>query len=325
MLKTLRANWIALASSMLFLAAVFYILKQQERISTVFEVWRQINGLYFALAILLTLVLVQTMSAWRIQIIISADGIQGVQFRSLFRIQLISQFVANGALIAAFADLARAAMIKLRYHLTLTRSVRLVFYERLCAALGAVLIGLLAAIVLLGVAPHTKLVYAQLSLWISGLLGTAGLLVIGSFRVQSRFDLLNRIGGAIVALRVMLSRPSTTAFLILASIGQMLSFATVYVVLAKSMHLSVPTWYIMLYMPLIFFVSSLPIFYQGWGGREAVIIAVMGDLGQITNAQSVALSVAFGVVVFIASLPGAIFWIMRPSMRKAVEVEATRT
>jgi len=113
--------------------------------------------------------------------------------------------------------------------------------------------------------------------------------------------------------------------LALVSVAQMLSFATVYFVLARSMQIDVPWWYILLYMPLIFFVSSLPVFYQGWGGREAVIIAAMGDLGHVTIAQSVALSVAFGVVIFIASLPGAVFWIMRPSMRKAIKLEVTHT
>ena len=46
------------------------------------------------------------------------DGVQGVRFQSLFRIQLISQFVAHGAPISAIAELARAAMLKLHYQLT---------------------------------------------------------------------------------------------------------------------------------------------------------------------------------------------------------------
>ena len=82
---------------------------------------------------------------------------------------------------------------------------------------------------------------------------------------------------------------------------------------------------LVLAMPLIFFISSLPIFYQGWGGREATLIFAMSDLGSMTPAQSVALSVAFGVVVFVASLPGAVLWMLRPSMRKAVKLGAGQT
>jgi hypothetical protein len=52
-----------------------------------------------------------------------------------------------------------------------------------------------------------------------------------------------------------------------------------------------------------------------------VFIATIGQSGGITTAQAVAISVAYGVIVFVSSLPGAAFWLMRPSMRKAVHVE----
>ena len=78
------------------------------------------------------------------------------------------------------------------------------------------------------------------------------------------------------------------------------------------------------FMPVIFFVSSLPVFYLGWGGREAIVIATLGSMGTVTRVEAVALSVALGVVVFLASLPGAAFWAMRPSMRKAIHTEIQR-
>ena len=58
------------------------------------------------------------------------------------RIQLISQFIAYGAPISALSsDLAKAAMIKLRFDLPLGQSIRIVLYERICGALsGAIVI-----------------------------------------------------------------------------------------------------------------------------------------------------------------------------------------
>jgi hypothetical protein len=84
------------------------------------------------------------------------------------------------------------------------------------------------------------------------------------------------------------------------------------------MHIAVSPMEVVLYMPLIFFVSSLPIFYLGWGAREAVFIASLGSVGGISTAESVALSLGLGVMVFLSSLPGAVFWLMRPSMRKQI-------
>ena len=323
MFKRLRSNWITFASSLMLLAAIGYILSKQDQLSTIVDVWRQIDKWYFALAVLLTLVLLHATGAWRLQSIMSFDGVPNVQFRSVYRIQLISLFVAHGAPISAIADLARAAMVNLRYRLTAGRSVRLILYERICAAIGAVILGLVASIALLAVSTPTKLTYGQLVFWGGGLAGVCILLALGSLKV--RIDLINRVVQAIDILRQMLRRPTMALLLMLISTVQLLSLAVVYIVLAKSMELVVPWWYIVLNMPLIFFVSSLPIFYQGWGGREAIIILAMGDLGTVTTVQSIALSIAFGVVVFIASLPGAVFWIMRPSMRKAVKLEVEQT
>jgi hypothetical protein len=102
------------------------------------------------------------------------------------------------------------------------------------------------------------------------------------------------------------------------SLFQMISMACVFIILAAGMHIAVPPVRAMLFMPLIFFVSSLPIFYLGWGAREAIVIATLGSAATVSTAEAVALSVGFGVIVFLSSLPGALFWLLRPSMRKAI-------
>ena len=56
-----------------------------------------------------------------------------------------------------------------------------------------------------------------------------------------------------------------------------------------------------------------------------MIILTIGGMGSVSSAQSIALSVAFGVVVALSSIPGALFWIMRPSMRKSVRLEVEHT
>ena len=90
------------------------------------------------------MLVVQAVSAYRVKIITAAEALHSIGYQSLFRIQLISQFIAYGAPISALSDLAKAAMIKLRFDLPLGQSVRIVLYERICGALGAVVIGLLA-------------------------------------------------------------------------------------------------------------------------------------------------------------------------------------
>jgi len=156
------------------------------------------------------------------------------------------------------------------------------------------------------------------------LLGIGALIVVGGWHIRTGIGLFDRMTRAVVLLGSMLRRPPLASKLLSVAFVQLAGLALVFIVLARGLHIPVSSLDIVLFMPLIFFVSSLPIFYQGWGGREAIVLATLGGTGAISDAEAVALSVAFGVVVFLASLPGAVFWMMRPSMRKAVHSEAER-
>jgi glycosyltransferase 2 family protein len=129
---------------------------------------------------------------------------------------------------------------------------------------------------------------------------------------------VDKLARTITGLGHYLRRPAIAAKLLLTSVVLLLGFSVTFIILAHGMQIQVSAPHVFLFMPLIFFVSALPIFYQGWGGREAIVIATIGSTGQVTSAEAIALSVAFGVVAFLASLPGAVLWIARPSMRKVI-------
>jgi glycosyltransferase 2 family protein len=320
MLKVLRLNWIAFASSACLFAGILFILSRREGLSAVVAVWHRTNGLAFCLAVLLMLV-VQGISTWRIKIIAVAEALHGVRYLSLLRIQLISQFVAYGAPVAALSDVAKGAMLKLRFNLPVGQSIRIIFYERICGALGAVVVGAFATLGQLFVATPISLVDLQFAVWGAGLLGGVIILAIGGMRIRSGIGVFDRAARAVILLGNMLRSPMVAGQLLLVSFAQLMGFALVFMVLAEGMSLTVSQIHILLFMPFIFLISSLPIFYQGWGGREAVIILTIGGLGTVSGSQAIALSVAFGIVVFVSSIPGAVFWIMRPSMRKFVQLE----
>ena len=324
MWKNLRLNWIAFASSLVLFAAILFLLSRREGLEAVVAAWNRTDPVAFCLAVLLMLV-VQGVSTWRVKIITAAEGLRAVGYLSLLRIQLISQFIAYGAPIAALSDVAKAAMLKLRFNLPIGQSIRIIFYERICGALGAVVVGLIATLCQLLVPTPATLVEIQFLVWAAGLLGGGGILAIGGLRITSGIGFFDRIARAAILLGNMLRRPLVAGQMLLVSFGQLVGFALVFMVLARGMHLPVSLVHIVLFMPFIFLISSLPIFYQGWGGREAVVILTLGGLGTVSSAQAIALSVAFGVVVFVSAIPGAVFWMMRPSMRKFVQLEVEQT
>jgi glycosyltransferase 2 family protein len=324
MWKFLRLNWIAFASSLFLFAAILFLLSRKEGLNAVVAAWNGTDSLAFCLAVVLMLG-VQVISACRVKIIAAAEALHAIGYLSLLRIQLVAQFIAYGAPIAALSDVAKAAMLKLRFNLPIGQSIRIILYERICGALGAVVIGLIATVCQLVVPTPATLVHAQLLVFGAGLLGGSVILAIGGLHIKSGVELFDRAARTVILVGNMLRRAMVASQLLLVSFAQLVGFALVFMVLARGMHLPISQVHILLFMPFIFLISSLPIFYQGWGGREAIVILTIGGMGTVSSAQSIALSVAFGVVVFISSLPGAVFWMMRPSMRKFVQVEVEQT
>jgi glycosyltransferase 2 family protein len=324
MFKPPRLQWVAFASSLLLFTAILYLLSRKQGLDALIDVLRHTDPVPFCIAVVLMLV-VQGVSAYRLKIITAAEALHSIGYQSLLRIQLISQFIAYGAPISALSDLAKAAMIKLRFDLPLGQSIRIVLYERICGALGAVVIGLFATLGQLAVPTPRTLVDVQFVVWAVGLLGGAIILLIGGLNLTSGVVLLDRAARAVTALAAILRHPIVASQLLLVSLLQLLGFAMIFVILTQGMHIPASRLQVILFTPFIFLISSLPIFYQGWGGREAVMILTIGGMGNVSSAQSIALSVAFGVVVALSSVPGALFWIMRPSMRKSVRLEVGRT
>lgn len=315
-------GWIALASSLLLLGAIFALLRGNN-VTSLLEVWRRLDSISLVGAVILAMA-IQLTAAWRLQIIMSADH-SAANLASLTRIQLLSLFIAHGAPISALADLAKVAILALRYNLSAARALRLIVYERALGAIGLVCTGAMFLVIQYLVMPiPARVLQVEALLWAAGIVGIGVLIVLSRFHVVTRFGLLNRVIHDVFRLGFLLLQPLFAMRLLLAAVLQAILMGLCFLVLARAMHLTLPARQVMLFMPFIAFIASLPIFYLGWGAREAAVVLTIGASAPLSPPESVALSVAFGVCVFLTSLPGGIFWLMRPSMRKAVNLEIDR-
>lgn len=75
-----------------------------------------------------------------------------------------------------------------------------------------------------------------------------------------------------------------------------------------SMHLPLTFSQISVSIPFIFLVSVLPFSFAGWGLREGAMVATLGLFG-VSKEEAFCLSVIFGFIQLIASLPGAFVWL----------------
>ncbi len=61
--------------------------------------------------------------------------------------------------------------------------------------------------------------------------------------------------------------------------------------------------------PVLLLATVFPISISGWGVREAAAVALLGMTG-VDATSALLVSIMFGVLLVLATLPGALFWLM---------------
>lgn len=312
---------IGVAVSLLLLGLIFILLRSKNADSFL-DVWRRLDVVSLLLAAIC--VLAGTLAgAWRLQEIVHTANKVHTNLASLLRLQLVSQFVAHGAPISALADVAKVAILSLRFSLSPGSALRIVVYERVLGAIAVIFLGAMALVFQLTLSIPAHVLKVEALFWVGGITGIVVLIGLSRLRIATGIALLDKAIRGIFAIGGLLLYPRLFATLLVSSALQLSFVAIAFLVLAASMNLSVAAYQVFLFMPFVFFVASLPIFYQGWGGREAAVVLTLGSVSSMSSSEAVALSVAVGVSFLLAALPGGVFWLIRPSMRKAARDRAS--
>lgn len=107
----------------------------------------------------------------------------------------------------------------------------------------------------------------------------------------ARSIFLSRIGGKLILLSLLIH----------------ISVAGTVWLLALSMGIELKFSHALVLMPIILFISSIPISIAGWGLRESAMVTVFGMVGMPAES-ALAVSVGFGLMMLVSSLPGGIVW-----------------
>jgi lysylphosphatidylglycerol synthase-like protein len=312
----LQRNVPAIVSLILLGAGILYLASRKDELSAVAAAWRRIDTLDLAGAIGL-IIISQLSVAWRCRVILEGDGLRRSDlFWANLRIQMVTLFAAHGAIIPGFADVAKATMLKLRFDISAARAVKFVIYERMCSMIGYMMVGLLATPPLFFLQVRPVLVVIPLTFWLIGFVMLGVILVLANRRISTGYATFDWLISTLVRVGQLYQQRRSFIELFLCALTQLLLVAATFLLLSRAMAIPIEPAVVFLFMPLIFLVASLPVFYMGWGGREAVVIMTLGAVAHLSTSEALALSSAYGVIIFLASLPGAAFWLMRPSMRK---------
>lgn len=111
---------------------------------------------------------------------------------------------------------------------------------------------------------------------------------------------LDDLGTALVASRMWLWQ-------CLSSLGVVASYIAVYAIAARAAGADIDSATLLPLIPPVLMVMAIPLSVAGWGLRESAAALVWMGAG-LDPAQGVAISLIYGVVVLVSSLPGA--WLL---------------
>jgi uncharacterized membrane protein YbhN (UPF0104 family) len=143
-------------------------------------------------------------------------------------------------------------------------------------------------------------------------LGFLGALVLASLdRMPRRWRQL-RLLDELVCLakdsrRVLFAPATALPLLLLSILSHALAAGAVYA-FAVGLHLSLSVWDCLALFPPVILVTLIPISFAGWGLREGAMVALFAFAG-VNADTALALSLAFGVALLAASLPGCACWL----------------
>ncbi len=110
------------------------------------------------------------------------------------------------------------------------------------------------------------------------------------------------------ARRLMFSSLSGIKLITLSVVIHIFSIISI-VILSQAESLDISWINIMLIVPLTTLFMTIPISIAGWGVREGVMVIGLGYLG-VSSESALALSILFGLLQLVISLPGILFWIL---------------
>lgn len=99
---------------------------------------------------------------------------------------------------------------------------------------------------------------------------------------------------------------------------------TLQVLLAHALSLSVPFWYLMLFIPLVHMFSALPLSLGGAGVREGGYVVFLAFIG-IDQNEAVAFGLLWTALVFGAGLVGGLLLLVSPAIRLSLQFSAAST
>ena len=241
------------------------------------------------------------MLAWRWQFTARHLGVElafPVAWREYYLSIFLNQVLPGGVM----GDVSRAWRHARAQHRELEQSgpaVRAVVFERLSAQVVMVVlatVSLLALPVVLDRLPSPTFL-------IAGLVTTVVALAFVAWK-RRRLSGGSRLGRMLTELSLSRYSGRVLTLQLASAIFVVATYLATYLVASRAIGMETPTLVLLPLVAPVLMTMLVPVTVAGWGLRESAAAVLWGAVG-LTAADGVAVSIAYGLIVLLCSLPGA--------------------
>lgn len=309
-------RWVSVVLSGVLLAVMFAILPQYIDIKQVSTALRPLS-LVIVAAATVVMWLNFAVTTIRLRVVMRRLYDRPPGFISLFQLNLLSLFITHLSPVGAAADVARIGYARVRMNIPIRIAVESIVFDRILGLFGIVLLAILLMPIQWAIGVSAKVWIPQVVLWIFCVLALTGLHVMARHQIIQRWRVVAEMGRSVQKFFSLFTLPGDYVIQGLLALGYSGTFSFLMWLLARAMGFTPDLIIFFAFGPLMLLAQNMPIFYVGWGAREAVALLTLGGSGVLEPAQALAVSVATGIIFLIASLPGSVVWLWRPRVMRA--------
>jgi glycosyltransferase 2 family protein len=232
--------------------------------------------------------------------------------------QFFSQMLPSGV----GGDVARAWLARGR-GVRLSAAISSVAVDRISGLISLLIIGT-AGLPELYRVDHAQIAFAGISLvLLAGYCGCGLIFALDRLpKGLHRFTAVRALSHIAKDVRATVLRPKVAFQVMGYSFVIQSAIVVVVFILARGLAIQVSMLSCLLVVTLSNLLQALPISIAGWGLREGTFVTGFGLFG-MAQSDALALSLVFGLIVLLTSLPGSVIWLVqKPSRAEALTSES---
>lgn len=304
MKRILKNKLFTIGIKIIFACFAFWFLSKKLDYSQLPELFYTMNYYLLTAALLLQFISI-TIAAFRWKLVMHSLGFQGnnafyqkLYFKGFFFSQALPGSVGGDAIrLIALKDQGYG----------IGDSLYGIFIDRVVGLIGLLLISLFALLLAPAFLTST-IVNTVLLISVGGLTGFLLLLILHKMINFNRFPTFRILGELSKRFfKVYETRQKASFQISLSIIIHLFSILSIYVI-SVAAHLDIEVGAFLCLMPLVILLTILPISFAGWGVREGAMVGLFSMSGA-SKESIMAVSIAYGVILIVSSLPGFITWL----------------